>query len=107
MKAWELTEEEFNRIARETIPIGSKDKRGTYTSLNGKYTIVFKSNRWIPAGMAKAYICTTNGLRMPATYNHIQKLLLEIDEYSGWITYDSVKEWAANGCKSFFNPEPR
>lgn len=90
-KAWNLTEEEF-----EAKRIPFRHKKGVYTSLNGKYSIEFKSDKKAgSAGLAYTYIFYVNGKKVNATFNYAQKLMFELPEdYSYWITPELVKEYA-------------
>ena len=89
--AWNLTEEEF-----ENLRIPYKEKKGIYKSLNGKFTIEFKSDK--PngsAGLAYCFVFYINGKRTVAPFNYAQKLVFELPEdYHGFIVRESVIEYA-------------
>lgn len=95
IKAWELTEDEFN-LFKYSIPVVTvSDIRGKYLSLNGVNTIEVRSSRRTKAGLTYTYSFYLNGKKMRGTVNHMRKLLLELPEdYPYFIVYDLVKEWA-------------
>lgn len=90
-KAWELTEEEF-----ENLRIPFKSKKGIYKSINGLYTVEFKTNK--PkgaAGLAHTYEFFVNGEKHIAPFNYAQRFIYELpSDYSYFIVHGLVIDYA-------------
>lgn len=90
-KAWELTEAEF-----EAKRIPYKDKVGVYKSLNGLYTIEFKSNKNNgSAGLAHCFNFWVNGKKHTAPFVYAQKLMFELPEdFDYFVVWGLVIQYA-------------